>query len=63
MPGTNWPVSATITSGKAMFSVALRLNTGVIHTGVANPITSASLCKSPPRNAIEQPTSSTIITA
>ncbi|MNT55094.1 hypothetical protein D3C72_1923030 [compost metagenome] len=63
MPGTNWPVSATITSGKAMFSVAPRLNSGVIHTGVANPMTNASRCRSPLNAAIEQPVSNTSITA
>ncbi|MNG11566.1 hypothetical protein D3C84_951140 [compost metagenome] len=63
MPGTNWPVSTTITSGKAMFRVALRLNVGVIHTGVAKPITSASRRRSPPTKASEHPTSNTISTA
>ncbi|MNN88615.1 hypothetical protein D3C81_2063220 [compost metagenome] len=63
MPGTNCPVRATITSGKAMLSVAPRLNSGMIQTGVARPITSASRCSSPDTKAIEQPTSSTINTA
>ncbi|MNN71991.1 hypothetical protein D3C81_1879840 [compost metagenome] len=63
MPGTNCPVSATITSGNAMFKVALRLNCGVIQTGVARPITSASTRRSPASKAMEQPTSSTINTA
>ncbi|MNC52315.1 hypothetical protein D3C75_1016560 [compost metagenome] len=63
MPGTNCPVSATTTSGKAMFSAALRVNVGVIHTGVARPTTRASLCNCPVNRAMAQPTTSTAITA
>ncbi|MCY1441128.1 hypothetical protein D9M71_574310 [compost metagenome] len=63
MPGTNCPVRATITSGRLMLSTAFQLNAGVVHTGVARPITSAELFNSPPSTAMLTPQTSTASTA
>ncbi|MNP54472.1 hypothetical protein D3C76_1490280 [compost metagenome] len=63
MPGTNCPVSATITSGRLMLNTAFQLNAGVVHTGVARPTTSAELFISPLNTAMLTPHTSTANTA
>jgi len=63
MPGTNCPVSATIISGKAIFNMTCQLKSGLIQTGVASPITRASLRSSPDAIVIVTPTTNTASTA
>src|SRR3990167_3292424 len=52
-----------LVTGRAIFRLADRLNSGLIHTGVARPMTRASWRRSPVANAIVQPTSNTASTA
>ncbi|MNC71902.1 hypothetical protein D3C75_1228740 [compost metagenome] len=63
MPGTNCPVSATITSGRLMLNSACQLNAGRVQTGVAKPTTSAELFNSPLKTAMLTPHTSTANTA